>query len=422
MRKAGYLIVLSALILNFAVSSPQSGSQPAPPASGWDLLRKIVLIPGISSQEGKVADFIQATLPASLGVQRDAKSNVWFTVGQGKPHILFVAHVDELGHVVDKITPQGTVLLRARGGLLPQTCEARPFVIHTAKGPVAGIIQPKPDYYLSRATAPSSARGPAAAAAGSVPDQKPPQTAAQPAPKAAPVQTNTQAPVQIPAKPQGQAQAAAEPIELYLGCSTEQEVRALGVVEGDQVIFKKRLVDLGPDAMSTRANDDRAGCAALLAAALRLDWSKIKTKTVTFAWDVEEEIGLNGAQLLAKILKPDYVFAIDTFVSTDSPLENKRFGYAVLGKGAVLRSIDTSNVTPKTEIRKVVKIAEARRIPIQIRNSRGGNDGSVFVAGGAADIPLSWAGSYAHSFIEKIVKGDLEALTDLIAALVEEWK
>jgi len=398
MRKAAYLIVLSALILNFAVSSPQSGSQTAPPASGWDLLRKIVLIPGISSQEGKVADFIQATLPASLGVQRDAKSNVWFTVGQGKPHILFVAHVDELGHIVDKITPQGTVLLRARGGLLPQTCEARPFIIHTAKGPVEGIIQPKSDYYSSRA-------------------------AAQPAARPVPAETKPPSAPQPQAKPQGQSPAAAaEPIELYLGCSSEQEVRALGVAEGNQVIFKKRLVDLAPDIMSTRANDDRAGCAALLAAALRLDWSKIKTKTVTFAWDVEEEIGLNGARLLANILKPDYVFAIDTFVSTDSPLENKRFGYAVLGKGAVLRSIDTSNVTPKTEIRKVAKIAEARRIPIQIRNSRGGNDGSVFVAGGAADIPLSWPGSYAHSFIEKIVKGDLDSLTDLIAAIVEEWK
>jgi putative aminopeptidase FrvX len=65
---------------------------------------------------------------------------------------------------------------------------------------------------------------------------------------------------------------------------------------------------------------------------------------------VEEETGLFGAQFMARTLKPDYIFAIDTFVSSDTPLENKRFGDAVLGKGAVLRSIDTSNVTPKTQI------------------------------------------------------------------------
>jgi len=424
MKKAAYLVIGPLLILSFAASSLPSAHQPAPAAAGWDLLRRIVLIPGLSSQEGKVADFIQAALPASLKVQRDAKSNVWFTAGEGRPHILFVAHTDELGHIVDKITPQGTVLLRARGGLLPQTCEARPFVIHTAKGPVEGIIQPKPDYYMSQtASAAPSGRSAAqtAAPATPAPAQKPAQAAAPPAAKAAPAQTKPTAAPQAQAKPQGQAPAA-EPVELYLGCASEQEVRALGVAEGDQVLFKKRIVDLAPEILATRAIDDRAGCAALLAVALRLDWSKIRAKTVTFAWDVEEEIGLNGAQLLAKTLKPDYVFAIDTFVSTDSPLENKRFGHAVLGKGAVLRSIDTSNVTPKAEIRKVVKIAEARNIPVQIRNSRGGNDGSVFVADGAADIPLSWPGAYAHSFIEKIVKSDLEALVDLIAALVEEWK
>ena len=423
MRKTAYVVILSALILNLAVSAQQNAAAP----SSWDLLRKIILVPGLSSQEGKVADYVQSVLPASLKVQRDAKSNVWFTVGSGKPHILIVAHMDELGFLVDKITPQGTVLLKARGGLLPQTCEARPFIIYTAKGPVEGIIQPKPDYFQGPAAAAATARTSAQA-----PAQNPPQGQVAPQRGAAPVSTPAQKPAGQPAqaKPaaQGSAQnvaqapAAAEIFEVYLGVSTEKEARDLGVAEGDQVLFKKRIVDLSPDILAARAVDDRAGCAALLAVALQFDWSKIKTKTVTIAWDVEEEIGLYGAQALAKILKPDYVFAVDTFVSSDSPLENKRFADAVLGKGAVLRSIDTSNVTPKIEILKVMKIAEAHKIPIQIRNSRGGNDGSVFVADGAVDIPLSWAGTSAHSFIEKIVKSDLEGLTSLLAAIVEEWK
>jgi putative aminopeptidase FrvX len=424
MRKTAFIIILSALTLNLAVSAQQN----APTASSWDLLRKIVLVPGLSSQEGKVADFVQSVLPSSLKVQRDAKSNVWFTVGSGNPHILIVAHLDELGFVVDKLTPQGTVMLKARGGLLPQTCEARPFIIYTAKGPVEGIIQPKPDYYQgpTAAAAPTRTSAPQASTQNPLQGQPAPQRGAVPAstpaqkPAAQPAQAKPAA--QAPAQNPVQAQAAADIFEVYLGVSTEKEVRDLGVAEGDQVLFKKRIVDLSPDILATRAVDDRAGCAALLAVALQFDWSKIKTKTVTFAWDVEEEIGLYGAQALAKVMKPDYVFAVDTFVSSDSPLENKRFADAVLGKGAVLRSIDTSNVTPKTEIFKVAKIAEAHKIPIQIRNSRGGNDGSVFVADGAVDIPLSWAGTSAHSFIEKIVKSDLEGLTSLIAAIVEEWK
>ncbi|OGD21624.1 MAG: hypothetical protein A2W03_16925 [Candidatus Aminicenantes bacterium RBG_16_63_16] len=174
--------------------------------------------------------------------------------------------------------------------------------------------------------------------------------------------------------------------------------------------------------MATRAVDDRAGCAALLDAALRLKPGAVRGKTVTFAWDVQEEVGLLGAAELAKTMKPDYVFAIDTFVSSDSPLESKRFAYLPVGKGAVLRAIDSSNITPQTEIRRLVAIAGQRGIPVQVGNSRGGNDGSVFLPGGAVDIPLSWPGSYAHSLIEKIDRRDLEALADLILAIVSDWR
>ena len=142
---------------------------------------------------------------------------------------------------------------------------------------------------------------------------------------------------------------------------------------------------------------------------------------MTFAWDVQEETGLFGAAALAKVLKPDFVFAIDTFVSSDSPLESKRFGDMIVGGGAVLRAVDSSNLTPQFEVRRVEAVARRHGIPVQAGNSRGGNDGSVFVAGGAVDIPLSWPGTYAHSFIEKIDRRDLESLTRLITALVADW-
>jgi putative aminopeptidase FrvX len=67
-------------------------------------------------------------------------------------------------------------------------------------------------------------------------------------------------------------------------------------------------------------------------------------------------------------------------------------------------------------------IAKKHGIPVQVGNSRGGNDGSVFLAGGAVDLPLSWPGSYAHSLIEKIDRRDLEALTDLVLAIISDWK
>jgi len=362
---------MAVIALALLVSVSWAGAQ----SKAWEILREIVLVPGVSGHEGPVSDFIQGRLPAGVKAGRDAMHNIWFTVGSGRPHILFVAHSDELGWTVDKVTPEGRVRVKPGGGILPQTVEARPILIHTAKGAVPGIVAPRPGY-----------------------DERPSQGEAQEAP------------------------FTAESFDIFLGVGTEAEARALGVAEGDPVTAKKTFTDFAPGLMATRAVDDRAGCAALLDAALRLKPGAVKGRTVTFAWDVQEETGLFGAAELAKTLKPDYVFAIDTFVSTDSPLESKRFGFLPVGQGAVVRAIDSSNITPKTEILKVLAIAKKRGIPVQVGNSRGGNDGSVFLAGGAVDVPLSWPGAYAHSLIEKIDRRDLEALTDLILAIAADWK
>jgi putative aminopeptidase FrvX len=344
-------------------------------SKAWDILREIVLVPGVSGHESRVADFIQGRLPGWAKTQRDAMDNVWFTIGSGRPHILIVAHSDELGWTVDKITPEGRVRVKPGGGILPQTVEARPVLVHTARGDVPGIVSPRPGYDAR------PARG------------------------------------ETPAEP-----FSAEAFDIDLGVGTEAEARALGVAEGDAVTARKILTDFAPGLMATRAVDDRAGCAALLDAVGRLKPEAVKGRTVTFAWDVQEETGLFGAAELAKTLKPDYVFAVDTFVSTDSPLESKRFADLRIGEGAVVRAIDSSNVTPRAQILKVLDLAGRKGIPVQVGNSRGGNDGSVFLAGGAVDIPLAWPGAYAHSLIEKIDRRDLEALTDLILAIISDWE
>ncbi|MCJ7774425.1 MAG: M20/M25/M40 family metallo-hydrolase, partial [Desulfobacterales bacterium] len=194
-----------------------------------------------------------------------------------------------------------------------------------------------------------------------------------------------------------------------------------GVSVGDTITIRKEIVELSDELLASRAVDDRAGCAAMLSAALHIDWTKIKGKTVSFAWDVQEEIGLNGASRLAETMDVDYVFPVDTFVSSDGPFDSQRYAYIPLGSGAVVRAIDTSIIAPQIEFKKVMAIARQNNIPIHLGNTRGGNDGSVFVSQGTVDIPLSWPGTYSHSFIEKIHRSDLNSLTDLIMALVKDW-
>jgi len=336
--------------------------------SAWKLLKEMLLLPGVSTREDMVAEMIASRLPSALKGTKDEMGNFYFSVGTEKPHLLFVAHMDELGFFVQEITPQGTLKLRSTGGFLLWNYEGEPVTIWTKKGKIDGVIRPRKGYLLA--------------------DVLP---------------------------------FTLESIEVDVGAESSDEVLEMGVQIGDQVTMSKRIVELSPDILASRAVDDRAGCAALLAAALKINWAKVKGKRITFAWSVQEEIGLRGAARLAERMTPDYVFAIDTFVSTDSPLENQRFGLARVGGGAVIRAIDSSTIVPHHELEKVRKIAASRGIPLQWANSRGGNDGSVFIPRGAVNIPLSWPGAYAHSFIEKIHQKDLEALTDLIVAIVEDW-
>jgi putative aminopeptidase FrvX len=111
------------------------------------------------------------------------------------------------------------------------------------------------------------------------------------------------------------------------------------------------------------------------------------------------------------------VHAVDTFVSSDSPLESQRFAYAPIGAGAVERAHDNSSVAPAAEVERVRRIAEASHIPLQIGTTNGGNDGSEFVRYGAVDVPLAWPLRYSHSPAELIDLSDLHALGLLIAAV-----
>ena len=118
---------------------------------------------------------------------------------------------------------------------------------------------------------------------------------------------------------------------------------------------------------------------------------------------------------------PDYVFAVDTFVSADSPLESQRFGDAILGQGFVVRAVDNSNVVPRKLVEKVVSLARAAGAPMQYGVTGGGNDGAAFLVYGSTDVALGWPLRYSHSPDEVIDTRDLDALAKVIAAIGRKW-
>ena len=115
------------------------------------------------------------------------------------------------------------------------------------------------------------------------------------------------------------------------------------------------------------------------------------------------------------------VYAVDTFVSADSPLERANFAVAPLGAGAVARAADNSSVTPPAFVDSLRALARARGVPLQVGTTNGGNDGSTFTPYGAVDVALGWPLRYSHSPAEVIDLRDVVSLADLLRAVAENW-
>ncbi len=208
---------------------------------------------------------------------------------------------------------------------------------------------------------------------------------------------------------------------IEIAAASADEVAALGIAEGDAVTVPKTYRRLLGSRVSARSLDDRLGCAVLLEALRRIGRRpRGAAGSVWFVFSVEEEIGLLGAKHLAAAAAPARVYPIDTFVTSDSPLEDRRIAYARLGAGPVLRALDHSGLTPRAEVRRVAALARRNAVPLQIGVTAGGNDGSKFSAFGAVNIPIGFPLRYAHTPAETADLRDAQAAVELIVALARE--
>jgi len=216
-----------------------------------------------------------------------------------------------------------------------------------------------------------------------------------------------------------------DPVHAYVGTNSREETEKLGIKAGDWVTIQKAYRPLVGTRAMGRSFDDRVGCAALLAAVRALG-PNVPGRDITFVWSTEEEVGLKGAAVAAAHMAadgkaPDFVFAIDTFVSNDSPLETKRFGNAEVGKGFVVRAVDNSNIVPLQYVERVQKLAQANKIPVQYGVTGGGNDGAVFTRFGSVDVAMGWPLRYSHSPAEVIDTRDLDALSRIVTVIAKSW-
>lgn len=219
----------------------------------------------------------------------------------------------------------------------------------------------------------------------------------------------------------GPVQAAmTRPGNLDFGDITSNAFKKLGIKVGDSITAPKRYYKLFGNRISGRSLDNRLGCAVLLEAIHRIaPQANRSTHSVEFVFSVEEEIGLLGAKKLAAIKAPKRVYAVDTFVTSDSPLDEPLIAHAQLGNGPVLRTLDESGLTPRNELIRVLELAKRRKIPIQTGVTAGGNDGAAFGFTDTVNIPIGFPLRYPHSAVETADLADARAAVDLIETLAQ---
>ena len=352
---------------------------PPPPAaapSPETILRDLVETYGVSDHETRVREAVGRLLPAWAKPQTDGSGNlILHWPGKG-PRIVVVAHQDEIGYEVRSILPDGRLELEDKGGGLPSFFLGHAAFVHTATGIRPGVLEL-------------------------------PQGWQQPSFHWPPESRNATYPMDV-------------------GATNPQQVAELGVKVSDFVTIPKKYRRLLGTRANARSFDDRLGCTALVAAAWALGPHLNGRRDVTFVWSTGEELGLVGAAAVAKSMAaegrtPDYVFAVDTFVSSDSPLESTRFADAKIGGGFVVRAVDNSNVVPRKLVEKLVAIARVQGIPAQYGVTGGGNDGSAFLRYGSTDIALGWPLRYSHSPGEVVDTRDVDALARIVAAVARQW-
>jgi putative aminopeptidase FrvX len=321
--------------------------------------------------------FREYVAPFSDEVTTDVMGNVFARIaGKGRdlPKVMIVGHTDEIGLQVKYVDDRGFLYFAAVGGVDAHLTPGKRVNIHTAAGPLAGVIGKKPIHLM---------------------DTKDRETV-----------------VKLEAQ------------YIDIGARDKKEAQKL-VRVGDAVTFESSFTRLQGDRVASRGFDDKAGC-FVVAEVLRLVKAAGKKLNVDLygVSSVQEEIGLRGGTTSCYTVNPDVGICVEVDFATDQPdVEKKHNGEVGLGKGPILAR--GANINPHL-FELLSSAAEKEKIALQHTASprATGTDANVMqisrggVATALVKIPLR----YMHTPVETVSLGDLENAARLIVAALGRIK
>lgn len=213
-----------------------------------------------------------------------------------------------------------------------------------------------------------------------------------------------------------------ETLAIDIGASSADDVLALGIDVGATAVLDAGLSRLAGRRLCSRALDDRAACAALLAALHQLKGAPLPW-TVVACFSVGEERGPVGAGSAAYQARPDLAICLETTTATDAPGASPRDVVAWLGRGPALTIADRSLIVPAWLAGNLRELAGRNAIAVQIKKPLVGGTNAPLIERAGPGTPtaiLSVPARYIHSAVSVIDLGDAEGMVALITACARE--
>lgn len=290
--------------------------------------------------------------------------------------VVIEAHADEISWFVNYISKDGFIYLKRNGGVDHQIAPSQRVVIHGKKGPVKAVF-------------------------------------GWPA-------IHTRA-----GKDDKEFLPKVENLFLDCGARSAEEVEKLGVRVGAIVTYVDGFEELAYDNYIARAFDNRIGGYMISQVARLLKEAKKKLPYSLYVVNaVQEEIGLRGAEMIARRIKPDVAIITDVTHDSNTPMVNKQVqGDCVCGKGPVI----TYGPAVHNKLRDFIEdTARSNRIGIQLaavsRSTGTDTDSFAYANDGCPSALISIPLRYMHTTVEMLHKSDIENTIRLIYETVSALK
>lgn len=288
--------------------------------------------------------------------------------------VVIEAHADEISWFVNYITDDGYIYVRRNGGSDHQIAPSKRVNIHTDNGIVKGVFG-WPAIHVRDA-----------------------------AREEAPSLKN---------------------IFIDIGAANKKEVDGMGVHVGCVITFEDELMELNKDWLVGRALDNRMGGFMIAEVARRLHENKKKLPFGLYIVNaVQEEIGLRGAEMISRRIKPDLAICTDVTHDTQSPMYNKKeSGNLKCGSGPV---VCYGPAVQNNVLKMVIETAQKRKIPFQrqavSRSTGTDTDSFAYSSEGVASALISLPLKYMHTTVEMVHKDDIENVINLIYGFLLQLK